>query len=226
MNIDQQLQQSIPFLNLVPGLLPHIGSSYAKAKRKIIIVGESHYLAKSLNNKVSRDAWYDDTASVIEQVKHANSLGYIHTRGVIEDMLTGKFNKAYTIFYNLNREYQDVFSTTTHLFEDAAYLNYFQRPAEQTGDSIKNNARDNQVAYDNLINLCTILNPDVVVFVSSKAYEAFRSEEHKHGNAHFKHDAVPHPASAWWNKPSRNYGINKDGSIRTGKQKFRAILSE
>lgn len=224
MNIDQQLQQRIPFLSLVPGLLPHIGSGFAQAEQKIIIVGESHYLAKSLNNKVSREAWYDDTASVIDQVKQAQSLGYIHTRGVIEDMLTGKFNKAYTIFYNLNNAYQEVFATSTHLFEDAAYLNYFQRPAEETGESINNDLRDNQVAYENLLNISDVLQPDVVIFTSSKAYKAFLSEEHKQRKAHFKHDAVPHPASAWWNKPSKNYGVNTKGLNRTGREKFKEIL--
>ncbi|MEZ7494954.1 hypothetical protein QO206_05620 [Leeuwenhoekiella aequorea] len=224
MNIDKQLQQNIPFLSQLPGLLPHIGSGYAQAKRKIIIVGESHYLAASLNNKVTREDWYDNILNILEKIRDAKSLGYIHTRGVISDMLTGKFNKAYTIFYNLNREYQDVYETSDHLFKSAVYLNYFQRPAEVTGDSINNNKRDNEVAYDNLIKLSSILKPDIVIFVSSKSFEAFQSEDSKQKLAGFTFDTVPHAASAWWNKKSKNYGTNEDGSLRTGKQKFRAIL--
>ncbi len=226
MEFNSVIQETIPFLMRVPNYMPHIGKNYGTANQKIIIVGESHYLVKSLNNKVSREDWYDDLDTTLQKIDDAQSMNYIHTRSVIQDMLIGKFNKAYTIFYNLNKEYQDVFTTTSHLFEDAAYLNFFQRPAEQMGESINNNTRDNQVAYENLIKLGTMLQPDMVIFVSSKSCEAFKSEEHKQRKANFKYDAVPHAASAWWNKSSSNYGVNRDGSKRTGREKFRAVLKE
>ena len=225
MEFDNAIQEMIPFLNRVPKYMPHVGNNYSSAEQKIIIVGESHYLAKSLNNKISREDWYDNLEATLQRIKDENSLNYIHTRGVLIDVLNGEFNKAYTIFYNLNREYKSAFnSKEVELFEKAAYLNYFQRPAEITGDSINNNKRDNEVAYDNLIKLSSILKPDIVIFVSSKAFKAFKSENNKQKLSDFSYNTVPHAASAWWNKKSKNYGTNEDGSLRTGKQKFRAIL--
>ena len=55
-------------------------------------------------------------------------------------------------------------------------MNYYQRPALITGDTISANSLDNEVACRNLINVINIIKPNAVIFISKKSYNKFNED--------------------------------------------------
>lgn len=148
--------------------LPYVGKNYFENKNRVIIVGESHYLSQELNNKITCEQWYNYDYQITDEIKNK----YLNTRNVLNWYPNQKTLKAYRIFYNLENTYRTVFNDV-NLFKECVYLNYFQRPAESTGDSIRVNLMDREVAYDNFKCVIQLLEPNKVIFVSKLAYKNF-----------------------------------------------------
>ena len=135
--------------------------------------------------------------------------------------------------------------------EDCAFMNFFQRPAQESGKSIQHNHNtDIEVAGATLQAVCEILEPTKIFFVSSRAYNAFREYINKHINnkehplgwelaknscqaiqmtysfnkAIVGHSA--HPGCSWWNRKSKNYTKKKGGDNNTGKEAFEYFISD
>jgi hypothetical protein len=217
-SFDDQLSQRIPHLQKYPNYLPYVSEGYNEAPVKILIIGESHYLNSKYNDKVDANAWYDEHEKITAMLK--DNLSGMNTRAVINDFNgSNRTLKAYRIFLNLEAAYNQIFDKR-NLFKECLFINYFQRPAERNGDSIKAGKRDHEVAYENITGLIEMFNPDKIVFVSRKSFDSFKSNvkdiDYK------KINVVPHPASAWWNKKSPKYGINNLPS--TGREKFIRII--
>jgi hypothetical protein len=208
-----------------PSYLPSIGNQYGKVGKKTFIIGESHYLPVKYNHLITPEVWYNKPDKVY-RILAEDAQSWINTRGVIEYFNSPeKLARGHRIFQNLDNAYLDCFPGL-RLFDNAVYFNYFQRPAEMQGGSIQIHPLDSEVALKNLVELNKILTPDLIVFTSSKAFKNFNhiaSKEVKKSLPHI--DSVPHPACAWWNRTSRNYGLNPDGTISTGKQKFQRIIN-
>lgn len=220
---DEQLKSLLPHLQAHPCYFPHIGKNYEASKTRLIIVAESHYLHKKFDHKFSAEEWYskpDYIYSLIDKFKSS-----ITTRAVLEDYLTApKLIKPYTIFRNLENAYGKQFKKN-RLFEECIYINYFQRPSQKHGDSINIHPLDSQISLNNLLALNTILQPNKIIFVSNLAFSNYANTVTKTQKETLPFVfCVPHPASAWWNKTSYKYGLNKDGKPVTGREKFERII--
>lgn len=216
---DSTLSEKVPHLKNYPNYLPHISAGYPEASVKILIVGESHYLNKKYDDQVTADHWYDNPVDVTAMLK--DNLSGMNTRLVIKDFNgPNRTIKPYRIFLNLESAYENVYANR-NLFTECAYINYFQRPAERNGKSIKATSRDHQHAFENITALIETINPDKVIFVSRKAFDSYKAQvkdvDYK------KVNVVPHPACAWWNKKSPRYGVNNIPS--TGREKFMRIIN-
>lgn len=221
-NYDEQLLAALPHLVNYPQLKPFIGSSWLHQQARILFIGESHYLPKATKIKNDSDNWYAGSSIGFT----GQELGNICTRDVIKDVETGKFNKAYTIFYNLKKAVSQVYPTyqsKSILFHNFGFYNYFQRPAEKTGGSINNSIVDNVIAYQTLKAMVAIAQPTVIIFVSKKAVKSFWSQNSKDEQYEFpKTYYVPHPACAWWHKPHKE---RYDSSEKTsGRERFVKII--
>jgi len=217
---DNSLSEKNPHLKNYPNYLPHISAGYATAPLKILVVAESHYLNKKYDDKITTDHWYDNPVEVTEMLK--DNLSGMNTRAVINDFNgSNRTIKPYRIFLNLEAAYQNVF-TDRNLFKECAYINYFQRPAEKNGQSIRATARDHKHAFENLSLLIDTIKPDRIIFTSRKAFDSYKSNVKEVD--YKKINVVPHPASAWWNKKSPRYGV--DNVPSTGREKFIRIISQ
>lgn len=84
-----------------------------------------------------------------------------------------------------------------------AFMNYFQRPAEKTGDSIAVSNLDQDFSRLVVSDVIETLEPHLVVFCSSKAGYYGKSVVDSHG---LKSVCAPHPSSQWWNRKAKKYG--------------------
>lgn len=223
---DEALKAVNTHLQIHPSYMPHIGDGYDTAPIKIMIVAESHYLPNYLDDKITVEDWYDNPESVYARMK-GDDKGWIDTKGVIKHYRKEQKNGALVLFANLEKAYAEACSGKL-LFDECIFLNYFQRPAERQGESIRISKRDSEVALQNLLTLIDVTKPNKIVFVSSKAHKDFQAACFDKGIA--KDDlpyvgTVPHAgASVWWNKASKKFAL-KGGKPVTGRQKFIRIVT-
>lgn len=169
---DTALLEQIAHLKKYPNYLPYISAKYTEAPLKILIVGESHYLNEKYDDQVDANTWYDDHENLSKRLK--DDLSGTNTRLVIADYKgNNRTLKAYRIFLNLEAAYRQVFADRT-LFNECAFINYFQRPAERNGGSINASERDHNIAYENISVLIATLHPDKIIFVSRKAFDSYK----------------------------------------------------
>ena len=92
-----------------------------------------------------------------------------------------------------------------------AYMNAFQRPANNTGKSIKElaSSKDFEVGIKTVTKVIETLKPDFVIFISKYAWEKIGKQLHKSEN--IKYEFVNHPASIryWHNSkyPNSKYKL-------------------
>ncbi len=221
---DEQIIRQVPHYRNHKTFLPHIPKDYGKGK-KIFIIGESHYLPSKYDRQITAENWYNNPQSIYDLISQ-DSVEWINTRGVI-NFYSGpdKLARGHRIFQNLENAFAEIFKGI-RVFENTVYFNYFQRPAEIQGGSIKIHKLDSEKALENLVGLNEILKPELIIFTSSKAFKDFNQNVSDDLRQVLPQvESVPHPACAWWNRTSRNYGLNSDGSTSTGKQKFQRIIN-
>ena len=179
----------------------------------MLLVGESNYFDDSdIPNSDFLDSikWYKaEDAKLIPdyaQTKVSNYIGNYRT-----------FDKFFSIMGKVLEEAGIEYLTG---LEESAFYNYFLRPAYNDGKHkgfIPQNI-DRKVSGISLSGILDKLNPDLVIFLSKKAYSEFgkfcSQNNVIHENIVIEH--VSHPASIWW---------NRDGGIR-GKAKFKQLLKE
>ncbi|MCT4627956.1 hypothetical protein [Halodesulfovibrio sp.] len=207
-----------------PNMIPWIGEYYSSFSPKIFVIGESHYLDKGDTYHHAAEDWY----AGIPIEKRANK-GWYSTREIIGSNVekianNGKWRlKSHSIYRNIDsalKEFIPALTYTPSAFTHIAFMNYFQRPAQVTGDSIKVTELDRKISYDVCLTVAKQLRPDLIVFTSSLAFRTAK----KSGFINELADngalvgAVPHPSCPWW------YRKNKKGL--TGKEKFKNYLDQ
>lgn len=198
-HFDPQLM-GIPHFALHPNYLPWVGPSYRNAELKILLLGESHYLPEGVSYHHDADAWYSGMRVTESDLK------WITTRSVIRNGLRTKWKgRSKTIFRNLSAALRlSGFSQEEDPFASVAFMNFFQRPAEVTGESIQVKEIDRQISSATVASVVSCLQPDLVFFCSALAsknrtdglIQALKSSGCDVGY-------TCHPAIAWWNRPSR-----------------------
>ena len=200
-----------------PNLLPWVGTGYRATPLKLLILGESHYLPEQVVYHLDPEAWY---AGV--DLPADNSVAWMRTRGVVAKGLeTNWKGKSKTIFRRLSVSLAEAgFSNGAAPFSRLAYMNYFQRPAEVTGDSIRVSDLDRKVSAKVLEEVAQVLQPHAIVFCTKLAWNAAVSQEliESLRGAGRVVDHTPHPGSAWWYRTARK----RQG--RNGHEVFLDIL--
>ena len=193
-----------PIFERFPKLKPFEGPYWDKNKnhKKLLLIAESNYFPNELESESNfKDAekWYkgDKNRLIPEEM-----IAKVDNAGKIEH-LSGL---SLTIRKLLN----------TDPYYEIAFYNYFLRPASV---KIKNGKRDlglkkdykdldGEVAFVAFCEVLESLQPDIVIFASSLAWEKMELFNNKHkidfGEIQIK--KVSHPSSPWWNKSNGAYG--------------------
>lgn len=215
---DSQLLRA-DHLSLYPNFLPWVGMGYRKAVLKILLLGESHYLPNGVSYHHDADAWYSGI-----QIASTEDLKWMTTRSIIRNGLHNDWKgPSKTIYRNLSSALNAVdFSPEEDPFVHLAYMNFFQRPAERTGCSIRPTDIDRQVSAATVAHASSCLQPNLVLFCSSLAWRAANEQRlpmtlKSQGCGV---GALPHPASAWWYRAS----LTRGGS--SGRQVFCDLVKQ
>jgi len=221
---------NIDIFERYPLLKPFIGEHFAKAKKRILFIGESHYLPAKFNNENTISTkWYSKRLS--DYLFDEEAQRWLSTSTIIqEDVIEGdQWVGSHSIYRNLGNVYADVFGQSGYResLKQISFYNYFLRPAEKEGESIRIKDWDEEVhSFQVLNSIQEILKPDLIVFASSKAKNSFHrvrwADEYREVGERLEAiiEQVPHPTRSWWNRSMKKY----DG--RTGKEHLMKVLQD
>lgn len=226
------------FYNNHPFLIPFVGKDYPKENdKKFLYVLESHYLPefsdvyanmpkKSKNkNKWLKEQWYKHdfswenlkSSSKSEISLYREDIEYMWTERVVKNNI--KFNNRFkALFENmLNIKKEKIESAV----ESIAFMNYFLRPAEHTGASIKHEYIDSLFSYLNLIRVWKALDEPNIIICSAKARKSFEFYWGLHKN-YGKTYLIPenkfclcnHPSNRSWNKSMENNETSEERLLK------------
>jgi hypothetical protein len=199
--------QKIAHYKLYPNMIPWIGEDYSLSKKKILFIGESHYLPKEIIAHHDIDKWY--LGKIKSSIKDDKG---INTRSVIERFISSNKTKpSHRIFLNVGEVLKGEEHTPKSIYHTFAFMNFFQRPAELTGGSIRVKQKDIEVANNTLLLVIEIIKPDIIIIGSQKAYKHL--DKKSFNKLSISLIQTPHPASVWWNRRSKKYA-NLSGKER------------
>lgn len=173
-----------------PLLKPFVGSEYGKGGPKILLIAESHYLPPGSTVHMDAESWYAGSEKDLSPTEQ----NWLRTRGILNKPLKGWKAKGHAIYRHLESALLKAgLPANDSVFQQVAFMNAFQRPAK-TGASIKNTKQDVEIATDTVTQVIETLQPDHVVFVSTKAKKTVGKRLGP------KPVGVHHPACPWWNR--------------------------
>ena len=163
--------QGIPLpihLRRFPGMQPWMGDHYQDDRHKrLLIIGESHYLPEGSTIHHDSDAWYTGSQNDLSDEERK----WVCTAGNIR----GAWNRAHTIYREIARELSRILDERglTHddfVFQHIAYCNYFLRPAPVEGGSMAADVRPRDLATaEEVLNWFIRRHRPELVAVASKA---------------------------------------------------------
>lgn len=199
-----------------PELIPAVGDNYYRKDNihgKMLLIGESNYFTASdipASDFNDERKWYlASDAKLIPAYRKKDVSNWIGYK---------TFNKVFKIMDRTlvltKAEYSG------YLLQEASFYNYFLRPAYNKGSnkSFVPLYIDKEVSGIALFNIIERLNPNLVIFLSKKAYNEFEKFCNRNLIVYENIivEYVSHPASMWW---------NRDGGI-LGKSKFEQLLKD
>jgi hypothetical protein len=207
---------TIPHYRTHQHMLPFIGKYWGKFK-KLLVIGESHYLPPDADEKTITD-WYNLSTKDLDE----EDVDYTNTSALIDN--TWYESKGHTIFRNIDYAIIDSgfkpnYGEYDNSFSYISYMNFFQRPAQKTGDSINVNDTDIKIANETLKNLVLCIKPDYLFIVSGKSWDHLDKTTFKYLIDQNVLGHSCHPTSANWNTPSMKYSTDNKTPL-TGKQNF------
>lgn len=182
---------------------PWIGENYhSRTHKRLLILGESHYLPEDSTVHLDADTWYNKK----EQDLSEKEVKWLSTSGIIKKNKETNFpNKAHGIYRNVCIEINSNtfnYKLSSQIIDHFAYYNFFQRPAEVTGDSIKVKDIDKEIAISVLESVINKLDPELIIFISSLAGNAGKDILSRR---EIPFVVTPHPTCAWWNRSAKKY---------------------
>jgi hypothetical protein len=188
-----------------PELIPFVGENYSNTNHsRLLLICESNYFTDEMELKsksVFKDAekWYfgeDCTLIPEEKRRDVNNDGKI------------------TYLKGLFRTTQKLLNTNE--YDDAAFYNYFLRPASEKNKKGKSDLGfhkdytelDGEVAFVAFCEILKSLQPNIVIFASTLAWEKMEFFKKKYNKNFGKItiEKVSHPSSRWWNRYNGAYG--------------------
>lgn len=200
-----------------PEMLPFVGIHYKE--NRILFVGESHYVDYSrFTDEEKRYLQNEDVTNWYNQKipSNFNCDSWFNTRGIVHNYLTDNRSRGHSMFSNptlaIIEKYNLENVCDSEVFSICAFMNYFQRPATEKGETIVNKELDNEKAYNNFLEVIRVLKPEQIVFLSIKAYNAFNNRITMPSDLP-EIVFVFHPTCAHWYKED-------------GKEKFMEIIKD
>ena len=190
-----------------PVMKPFVGKNFGQGNsRKIMFVAESHYLPP--NSTISRipEKWYKSNQKYLTN----EEIEWINTRKI----LGGNWKPAgHMIFRELDTRMSEFMNVEKfRAMTNVAFMNGFQRPAPETGDSIKNFCKpiDYKIGANTIKEVVNIIEPDLVIFVSKLSWDKLRWKIPK-SKSEVKYDFVCHPGTGgrYWHSKKYEHGLKK-----------------
>ncbi len=203
----------IDHYRLYPSLLPWVGQHYETQQVRLLVVGESHYLKKQSRYHHNDEVWYAGLDTSIYNDRH-----WFFTRNIINNGLQSDWKEKSKIIYKniekalLTSEFCDDIEISP--FDQIAYMNYFQRPAQVTGKSLIHTPLDRERSAEVFLSVVRALKPDVVIFCSKLAWRAMRSSDAANAMSTTRFAVTPHPATRWWHTKMKKH------NGKSGKELF------
>lgn len=152
----------IDHYRIFPEMLPWVGVNYALSFKKLLVVGESHYLPTGRTVHHDSEGWYRRSNEL-----QLDELRGIKTRGTIGNGIGINPSKSWkikskTIYRNVERALLNstMFNVAPQTaFTEVAFMNYFQRPGHTSGDSIHVNQLDKEVSVVVFSEVVRIIQP-------------------------------------------------------------------
>jgi hypothetical protein len=196
-----------------PQMLPFVGKYWGKYK-KLLVIGESHYLSPCFDITIIEN-WYNSNINDLDNINSGRARSWTNTSELIDD--TDYKPKGHTSWKNIKTAIHSTgFDPPEDIFCYIAYMNFFQRPAQKTGESINVTKEDCNIANEALAFIINIIIPDYIFFVSSKAWQYYNKKSFDEGlTGHSAHSSCP-----WWNRKSSKYTKYDPEIVVTGKESF------
>ncbi|WP_153111879.1 hypothetical protein [Propionivibrio limicola] len=160
-----QFLDKIPHYGIYHQMRPWIGKGYPLQSHKVLLVAESHYVGKQFEFHRDPEKWYDGVGT--DDSKGVKSKGF-WTRTIIAEGIKNKWREKSAVLYrNMDsalRSSRLFYTCPTNAFTEVAFMNYFQRPAEISGKSIKVSKQDALVASQVFREVVCAIRPDAVIF--------------------------------------------------------------
>ncbi len=211
--------------------IPFVGKQYDKTK--VLLIGDYHYASDADNEIINNsdasseqivEDWYAMNTEEFNKSYGIKDIKYYNTINVVTNYLSYYIGNAFDVFVKPAQVIREVskgkFKTDAGAFGAIAFYNYFQRPVFKLNEKVKSNKKDDEVAYKTLIEINNILKPDILVFLSKKAYSSF-IKQNKALDSEINLNKIKwvyHPSSKWW----KNKGIEDI----CGKDSFKLIMEE
>jgi hypothetical protein len=196
-----------------PQMMPFVGKHWNNSK-KLLIIGESHYLEPGFDANIIKN-WYDIPIDELVEEGKDSAYWWTNTANLIDS--TDYKSKGHTLWRNIDKAVHETgFNPMENVFCYMAYANFFQRPAEKTGDSIKFTDEDMKIANEALDFNINIIKPNYLFFVSSKSWRYYDKgifDMERTGHS-------VHPSCQWWNRKSSNFSKYFSKEHVTGKESF------
>lgn len=210
-NLFDDSLRSIDHFIRYPQMLPFIGERYNVEKNRILLVTESHYLPKESEVDISR--WYDLNEKSLNDSEKEN----INSRNILSFHYTNHkvpFNPIEKAIIESGYKTKE----ESDLFKYLAWCNFFQRPEKNEGESIVVSKLDIEKSTEIFVSIVDIINPTIIIFLSSKAWHSSKDAREKLGSKEIIFKKIVHPNTPWWNRKMKKF---RD---RSGKEVFMDIL--
>lgn len=204
---DQKLSAIDHFVKY-PEMLPHVGVDFqGDGHKKLLLIAESNYLPPESTVHLTAQLWYDGTSADLSE----DERNWIHCRNLVAYKTEiVRWKKGHAIYGNLeNALVKAGAKQRANMFSMVAYMNCFQRPAKR-GASLIVGDQDILVSKEVVGSVIAILQPEMVCFVSSKAW-GYVGLGLDRASAEFA--CTPHPCSTWWNRKSKHGSSGREAFI-------------
>lgn len=211
---------AIKIFKQYPQLMPFIGKYYDDNNKKLLLIGESHYLPE--NSTINKTiGWYDKNIKDLtdEEIMWSN------TKEIIRFHKNQNNYKEHGInFHKFYRHIEEAIiessnlKDTENMFKYTAFYNFFLRPGF-SGKSIEEENKDKIIANKTLLKIIEIIKPDIIIFLSVKALNNFSNYDKVNSVI----EGCPHPSDnyGWWlSRKTQKY------NNMTGKKYFIYLLKK
>ncbi len=198
-------------LERFPCLMPWVGDAYADNRHKrLLIVGESHYMPKESTIQLDREAWYNKSENDLtcKERSWINTQECVRENGCEEcdpRFLWGKMAEQITYV----SEKKGLTLGGQCVFDHVAFCNYFMIPAPKTGGGMTNyvTQQDRVISEEVLRWVISEHAPELVLFISKLAF--WNGGQGVVDEFGVPYEDAPHPNTTWWNRTAKAYGGKK-----------------